>query len=157
MTKQVEVITSVQRRRRRSRAEKERIVSAALESGAVASEVARAAGIHTSQLFRWKATALQTPAPTRLILPKAFINSKRSLAAHALPDALPCVRSRSAGRGKDMPTNDHALFADISLGGIRSSDLKPKLQPFLQHQISSERKRHFKLAFARELRMRDAA
>jgi transposase len=55
MTKQeVEVITSVQRRRRWSREEKERIVAAALEPGAVASEVARAAGIHTSQLFRWR-------------------------------------------------------------------------------------------------------
>jgi transposase len=50
----VEVITSVQRRRRWSRAEKERIVAAALEPGAVASEVARAAGIHASQLFRWR-------------------------------------------------------------------------------------------------------
>ena len=55
MTKaQVEVITSVERRRRWSRAEKERIVAAALEPGAVASEVARAAGIHASQLFRWR-------------------------------------------------------------------------------------------------------
>jgi transposase len=55
MTKtQVEVITSVQRRRRWSRAEKERIVAAAIEPGAVASEVARAAGIHASQLFRWR-------------------------------------------------------------------------------------------------------
>jgi transposase len=54
MTKTVEVITSVQRRRRWSRAEKERIVALALEPGSVASEVARAAGIHTSQLFRWR-------------------------------------------------------------------------------------------------------
>src|SRR5579884_2806077 len=55
MTKaQVEVITSVQRRRHWSRAEKERIVAAAMEPGAVASEVARIAGIHTSQLFRWR-------------------------------------------------------------------------------------------------------
>jgi transposase len=55
MTKtQVEVITSVQRRRRWSRAEKERIVAAALGPGVVASEVAREAGIHTSQLFRWR-------------------------------------------------------------------------------------------------------
>lgn len=55
MTKtHVEVITSVQRRRRWSRAEKERIVAAALEPGAIASEVARAAGIHASQLFRWR-------------------------------------------------------------------------------------------------------
>jgi len=55
MTKaQVEVITSVQRRRYWSRAEKERIVAAAMEPGAVASEVARAAGIYASQLFRWR-------------------------------------------------------------------------------------------------------
>lgn len=56
MTKtQVEVITSVQRRRRWSRAEKERIVAAAIEPGAVASEVARAAGIHVShKQWEWK-------------------------------------------------------------------------------------------------------
>jgi transposase len=55
MTKtQVEVITSVERRRRWSRAEKERIVAAALEPGAVASAVAREAGIHASQLYRWR-------------------------------------------------------------------------------------------------------
>src|SRR5215467_6386697 len=58
MTKAVEVITSVQRRRRWSRAEKERIVAAALMPGAVASEVAREAGIHTSQLFRLAAGAV---------------------------------------------------------------------------------------------------
>jgi len=51
---QVEVITSVQRRRRWSSEEKRRIVAAAIEPGAVASEVARAAGIHASQLFRWR-------------------------------------------------------------------------------------------------------
>lgn len=55
MTKtQVEVIKSVQRRRRWSRAEKERIVAAAIAPGAVASEVAREAGIYASQLFRWR-------------------------------------------------------------------------------------------------------
>jgi transposase len=55
MTKtQVEVITSVERRRRWSRAEKERIVAAAMEPGASASAVAREAGIHASQLYRWR-------------------------------------------------------------------------------------------------------
>ena len=55
MTKtQGDVITSVQRRRSWSRSEKERIVTAAMEPGAVVSEVARAAGIHVSQLFRWR-------------------------------------------------------------------------------------------------------
>jgi NAD(P)-dependent dehydrogenase (short-subunit alcohol dehydrogenase family) len=48
------VITSVQRRRRWSREEKERIVAASLEPGVVLSEVARREGIHSSQLFRWR-------------------------------------------------------------------------------------------------------
>jgi transposase len=54
MTKQVEVITSVQRRRRWAQSEKERIVAAAFVPGAHASAVAREAGIHVSQLFRWR-------------------------------------------------------------------------------------------------------
>ena len=50
----VEVITSVERRRRWSLAEKERLVAASLEPGVSVSEVARAAGLHVSQLFRWR-------------------------------------------------------------------------------------------------------
>jgi transposase len=44
----------VQRRRRWLRAEKERLVAASLEPGAVASEIARQTGIHVSQLFGWR-------------------------------------------------------------------------------------------------------
>jgi transposase len=51
---QAEIVTSVRQRRRWSRAEKERIVAAAMEPGAVASTVAREAGIQASQLFRWR-------------------------------------------------------------------------------------------------------
>jgi transposase len=55
MTKtRAETVTSVRQRRRWSRAEKERIVAAAMEPGAVASAVAREAGIQASQLFRWR-------------------------------------------------------------------------------------------------------
>lgn len=50
----VEVITSVERRRRWSREDKERLVAACFEADAVVSEIARAAGIHVSQLFRWR-------------------------------------------------------------------------------------------------------
>lgn len=50
----IEVITSVARRRRFSRAEKERVVSALMEAGANASEVARAAGVDRGQLYRWR-------------------------------------------------------------------------------------------------------
>jgi len=51
---QVEVITSVERRRRWSSAEKERVVAAPLEPGAVVSALAREAGLHTSQLYKWR-------------------------------------------------------------------------------------------------------
>ena len=63
MTKaQVEVM-SVQRRRRWSWAEKERIVAA--KPGAIASEVARAAAIYTSQLFRRRQQLCKrAPTPT---------------------------------------------------------------------------------------------
>ena len=55
MTKtQADMVTSVRQRRRWSRAEKERILAAAMAPGAVASAVAREAGIQASQLFRWR-------------------------------------------------------------------------------------------------------
>jgi transposase len=79
MTKAVEVITSVQRRRRWWRAEKERIVAAALEPGAVACKVARATGIHTSQLFRWRQELGLPAAPpaftTVAVLPEPGVAS----------------------------------------------------------------------------------
>jgi transposase len=50
----IEVITSVQRRRRWSAAEKERLIAASLEPGSSVSAVAREAGIHPSQLYGWR-------------------------------------------------------------------------------------------------------
>jgi transposase len=76
----------VQRRRRWSRAEKERIVAAALEPGASASEVARAAGIHVSQLFRWRQQLCE-----RVQIPAAF--NPVAIAAEPAPTspAIPAV------------------------------------------------------------------
>jgi transposase len=55
MTKtQVEATPSLRPRRRWSKADKERIVAAAMEPGAIVSAVAREAGIQASQLFRWR-------------------------------------------------------------------------------------------------------
>src|SRR5712691_5497603 len=51
---QIEVITSVQRRRRWTEAEKAGMVAASLEAGAVVSAIAREAGIHPSQLYGWR-------------------------------------------------------------------------------------------------------
>lgn len=50
----VEVITSVQRRRRWSAAEKVRLIEEAMQPGMSVSFVARRAGIAPSQLFAWK-------------------------------------------------------------------------------------------------------
>ena len=66
----VEVITSVERRRRWSFAEKRQLVAATLEPGASVSAIAREAGVHPSQLFGWRrqmrATAPTGVAPVRL-------------------------------------------------------------------------------------------
>jgi transposase len=50
----VEVITSIERRRRWSAAEKRRLVAATLEPGASVSSIAREVGIHPSQLYGWR-------------------------------------------------------------------------------------------------------
>jgi transposase len=69
MTKtQVEVIPSLRQRRRWSKTEKERIVAAAMEPGAVVSAVAREAGIQASQLFRWRQQLHGSPRPASLAL-----------------------------------------------------------------------------------------
>lgn len=88
MTKPVEVITSVERRRRWSRAEKEGIVAAAMAPGAVASEVARAAGIHTSQLFHWRQQLCE-----RAQIPAAF----NPIAVRPEPEAASSTSPESAG------------------------------------------------------------
>ena len=73
MTKgRVEVITSVERRRRFSSAEKQQLVSASLEPGASVSAVAREAGIHPGQLYGWRRQLGVRPrigfAPVRIAL-----------------------------------------------------------------------------------------
>jgi transposase len=50
----VEVITSVERRRRWSAAEKEQLVAATPEPGASVSAIARQASIHPGQLYGWR-------------------------------------------------------------------------------------------------------
>lgn len=54
MAKRIDMLTSMERWRRWSASQKEEIVTASLVPGAVASNVARRAGIHMSQLFRWR-------------------------------------------------------------------------------------------------------
>jgi transposase len=50
----VEVITSVERRRRWSATEKARLVAAMSEPGAMVTEIARSEGVDASLLYRWR-------------------------------------------------------------------------------------------------------
>ena len=100
MTKaQVEVITSVQRRRRWSRAEKERIVAEAMEPGAVASEVARAAGIYSSQLFRWRQQLCE-----RVQIPTVFnpvaVTAEAGAVSSPSPERTGVIEIEFAGGGR---------------------------------------------------------
>jgi transposase len=61
---QVEVITSVERRRRWSQQDKERLVAASLEPGAMVSAIAREAGVHPTQLYRWRRQLCVRPQVT---------------------------------------------------------------------------------------------
>lgn len=88
----VEVLTSVERRRRWSLAEKERLVAASFEPGVTVSQVARSAGLHVSQLFRWRKElcrqASVAPAPE----PQALVP------VHVVPDESCAVRKPRRGR-----------------------------------------------------------
>ena len=79
----VEVITSVERRRRWSAAEKARLVAAMNEPGAVVTEIARSAGVEASLLYRWRrqfAAEREAPAfvPVRV---SAELNEAASVTA----------------------------------------------------------------------------
>lgn len=108
MTKhQIEVITSVERRRRWSREEKERLVAATLESGASVSEIAHSAGIHVNQLFRWRKELCQISAPS---VPQLVpVEVVEALPAPSIPAEPPPV-SRSRKK---------ASLVMIELGGGR--------------------------------------
>ena len=66
----VEVITSVQRRRRWSASEKQELVAASQGPGASVATLARQAGIHASQLYGWRRQLRASPpmsfAPVRI-------------------------------------------------------------------------------------------
>ncbi|WP_292242547.1 transposase [Mesorhizobium sp.] len=105
MTKhQIEVITSVERHRRWSRQEKERLVAATFEPGASVSEIARSAGIHVSQLFRWRKELCQISAPQ--LVPVEVVEALPAPPAPAQPPPISRPRKKSS-------------MVTIELGGAR--------------------------------------
>jgi transposase len=73
----VEVITSVERRRRWSSAEKEQLVAASLEPGASVSSIAREAGIHPS-CVPGRGSALRRCGSLRRLHPPVWPAAARS-------------------------------------------------------------------------------
>jgi transposase len=86
----IEVITSVERRRRWSAAEKARLVAAMEETGAVVTEIARASGVETSLLYRWRRQlAAERKAPAFVPVRVAEENQAALTAAACTPPPEP--------------------------------------------------------------------
>jgi transposase len=103
----VEVITSVERRRRWSRTQKEQLVAASFEPGVTASEVARSAGIHVSQLFRWRKELCDRIDGGGSQLVPVEVVPIAAMPAPAAPSSAPRGRRRKGG------------MIEIELGGGR--------------------------------------
>ncbi|BBD36444.1 transposase (plasmid) [Aminobacter sp. Y103A] len=105
----VEVITSVERRRRWSREEKESLVAASLEPDVSVSEVARSAGIHVSQLFRWRKDLCDRvdAGPSQLVAVEIVPAAAPPAVEAPAPSASPGRRRRKSG------------IIEIELGGGR--------------------------------------
>ena len=105
----IELVTT-ERRRRWTRAEKERLVAASFAPGVSASDVAREAGLHVSQLFRWRKLLCERiapppPVPVPALVPVAVVPS---------PPPTPTEPSAKPGR-----VRRRGGVIEISLGGGR--------------------------------------
>ena len=79
-------VLSVERRRRWSRSEKERLFAASFEPGVSASEVARSANIHVSQLFRWRKQLCERAVPQApVLIPVVIVPDAPAVAEAATP------------------------------------------------------------------------
>jgi transposase len=83
----VEVITSVERRRRWSDEEKVRLVAAMAEPGAVVTEIARASGVETSLLYRWRRQFAAEPQVAAFVPVRVAEENEAALTAPACAPA----------------------------------------------------------------------
>ena len=92
----IEVITSVERRRRWSAAEKARLVAAMSEPGAVVTEIARRAEVSASLLYRWRRDlrgARETPTFVPVRVASEASDEGSASAPACTPPAPPPARS----------------------------------------------------------------
>src|SRR5437870_9652601 len=116
----VEVITSVERRRRWSAAEKQQLVVASLEPSASVSAIAREAGIHPSQLYG-RAHALQIEADRTTTLGTAHerLHREARQCQRLCPPYKLCLRKKktlSARRQECRPDRAHLALGCIAFG-----------------------------------------
>ena len=104
MTRASIELMRAERRRRWTQSEKERLVAASFEPGVSASEVARTASIHVSQLFRWRNLLCERVVSPALV-PVAVVPPRPPTSVEAEPQ--PTRPRRSGGH------------IEISLGGGR--------------------------------------
>jgi transposase len=118
VSKAIEVIASVERRRRWSAAEKKRLVAASLESSV--SAVAWEAGIHPSQVYGWRRQLLRRSPPAGFAAVR--------IAAEPAPSGLPACGlievelangSRMRITGAVDPATLTATIATLAGGGRR--------------------------------------
>ncbi|MGA7808159.1 transposase, partial [Bradyrhizobium sp.] len=98
----VDVVTSVERRRRWSAAEKQRLVASTPDPGACVSAVAREARVHPNQLWGWR-RQMQAAAPVHFTPVRVAEEEPSIVAAHARMSALGRSRSGCPGRGCGSP------------------------------------------------------
>ena len=108
------MVTLARQRRRWSRAEKERIVAAAGEPGAVASEVARAAGIHLSQLSRWRHELRPAGAAAEAPVSRAIAVGPAAAAVRTETGAIEIEFANGARMRITGPVDDSVIAAVVA-------------------------------------------
>ena len=120
-----EIITALERRRRWSREEKESLVAASFEPGVTVSEIARSAGMHASQLFRWrKELCTRSDASGPHFLPVAIVPGPPASSADEQVQA----PTRRAGR----PRKSSPI--EIGIGGC-SVRVDPDVDPLALRRV----------------------
>lgn len=124
-------LAAYERRRRWPREEEEGLVAACLEPGAVISEIARAAGIHVSKLFRRRKELCRIEKPIKhtntTLVPVIVSGTAPSSQPVTVEPPMPTRRRRSdptieLGRGRrvcvdsDIDTEVRGRILDVVLG-----------------------------------------
>ena len=140
-TVRVEIITSVQRRRRWTAAEKVRIVEETFEPGMTVSLVARRHGVAPNQLFTWVEGALTAAGSDEQVVPASDYRAlqsqvhelqrlgKKTLEAEILKEALEhATGSKKQLRLPPSPPKDIPMTTVAEVIGVSRSNLMERMR-----------------------------